>query len=132
MEEARGNPKAIDGIVESGQNRMPIAAAGQGVFERRSPLFDGGAGCARFIAEIVAMAHEGVYRAHGVALPAREQNEGIVEVFGAGARDMAAVAVGFLEGGHHAAREKATRASEPSRSQTRSVLDIAGRRANTS
>src|SRR5207237_10322994 len=98
-----------------------------------APRFDGGARGAGFIAQVVAIAHEGVNGAHGFALLRGEQHERIVEVLGAGAGHAPAVVVGLFDRAHHAARvEKATRATDASSSQTRSAFEMAGRARSTS
>src|ERR1035441_5786867 len=107
---------------------MTGEAALQGLFQIGAPLIHGGARGAGFIAEIVAVAHEGVDGAHGLALLRREQDERVVEVLGAGARHLQAVLIRLVDGDHQSAREEnATRATLPSKSPTRSTLEIAGR-----
>src|SRR5450631_1470742 len=132
VEVARGDTVAGHGIVKRGQHGMRAATAGQCVVEGRAPLLDGARMRAGLVAQIVAIAHEGIHGAYGIALLAGKQHEGIVEIACTGARHAAAISIGIFERGHHAARERATRAREPSSSQTRSTLEMAGRRESTS
>ena len=132
VEIAHGNVVAGDGIVEGGQHGVRLIAARERFAERGAPLLDTAPGRAGLIAQIVAIAHEGIHRAHSIALFAGEQHEGIIEISSARTGHAAAPGVRFFEGGHHAARVRATRASEPSNSQTRSAFEIAGRRDSTS
>ena len=127
VEIARRNPIAAHCIVKRGQHWMRAVTALQRLVERRAPLLDAGPVRACFVAQIVAIAHEGIHRAHGIALRARKQHERIVEVSGARARHATTVRVGILEHGHNAERT-----SDPSISQTRSALEMAGRRESTS
>jgi hypothetical protein len=55
-------------MVQSGERRMRVATARQGIVERRAPLLEGGPIRAGFVAQIVAVAHEGIHGAHGIAL----------------------------------------------------------------
>ena len=110
---------------------------GETAFERlfhvHAPMLHGGTRGAGFVAQIVAVAHEGVDGAHGFALLGGKQDERIVEVLGAAARHAHAVSIGLFDGDHHAAREEnATRATEPSNRPARSILEMAGRAPSTS
>ena len=91
-----------------------------------------GARRAGLVAQVVAIAHERVDGAHGLALLRGKQHEGIVEILGAGARHAAAIFVRLVDRVHHAAREMPSRARDPSSSATRSALQMAGRAASTS
>src|ERR1035441_10375024 len=113
---------------------------GETAFERlfhvRAPLLHGGTRRAGLVAQIVAVAHEGIDGAHGFALLGGKQHERIVEVLGAAARHVLAVSIGLFDGDRHAARRppkvpKATRATEPSSRPTRSALEMAGRAPST-
>ena len=115
--------------------RVLGSAAGEGRIEIGLPSRDGsGAVADAFrVTEIVAVAHERVNRAHGLALRPGEQEEGVVEVFGLGARHALAEGVGLRDGhGFQAARENARRVRAPSSSPTRSTLEMAGRDPRTS
>src|SRR6476646_7380111 len=111
---------------------MIAILAGQRLIERGAPALQRLDRRAGLVAQVVAIAHERVDRAHGVALGAREQQEGIVEVLGAMAGHRAAVCVGTREIAAHAALRNATRAMAPNRSRMRSPLEIAGRPESTS
>src|SRR5262249_10529740 len=64
-------------MVEGGPDRMPAEAPVERVFHFVAPLADGGEVGAGLVAQIVAVAHEGIDGAHGFALLAREQQERI-------------------------------------------------------
>src|ERR1019366_483870 len=107
------------------------------LFHIRAPLVHGGTRRAGFVAQIVAVAHEGIDGAHGFALLGGKQHERIVEVLGAAARHLPAVLIGLVDPDPHAARrppkvEKATRTTEPSSRLARSILEMAGRAPSTS
>src|SRR5580704_3245831 len=109
---------------------------GQSRRQAVAPAVDGGTGCAGLIAEIVAISHEGVHRAHGILLLGREQDERVVEISGAFPGDDAAVRVRLLERGHAARRKatlfNATLARVPISKPARSTFEILGRRERTS
>ena len=86
---------------------------------------------ARFVAQIVANAHEGVHRAHGVVLRFRKQRERVIEILGAILGELAAPVVGELDWLAYAAR-KTHRVTPRSKMPTRSTFEIAGRAFNTS
>src|SRR5262249_49237935 len=111
---------------------MAVVLAGHGVIESYAPAFERLAGGAGLVTEVVAIAHEGVDRAHGVALVAGEQKERVVEVLCAPASYCAAVAVGTIQVIDHAALRKATRAIAPTSRRTRSPREIVGRPESTS
>src|SRR5438105_4091058 len=75
---------------------MAVVLAGQGVVEGDAPALERLAGCAGLVAKVVAVAHEGVDGAHGVALVAGEKEEGVVKVLGAVAGYGSAVCVGLV------------------------------------
>src|SRR5690349_11716714 len=66
---------------------------------------------AQIVAQIIAIAHEGVDRAHRAALGGWEQEKRIIEILGLAARD--AFAPGVRLGDGHAARENARRVRTP-------------------
>src|SRR5439155_22515415 len=70
---------AIYGVMKSGPRRVSVESAGQRVGERGSPAIQGLAPGAGLIAQIVAIAHEGVDCAHRIALITREQDERIIK-----------------------------------------------------
>src|ERR1035437_4441934 len=111
------------------------------LFHVLAPVVHGGTRGAGFVAQIVAVAHEGIDGAHSFALLGGEQHERIVEILGAAARHVQAVLIGLLARAHPAPRrpperppevEKATRATEPSSRPTRSNLEMAGHAPSTS
>ena len=124
--------EAANRVMERRPDGMPAEAALERLLEFPPPALEGRARGARLVAQIVAVAHEGIDSAHGFALLRGEQQEGVVEILGAGARHAAAVLVGLLDRVHGAARRKAVRASEPSSSRTRSAFEMTGLAARTS
>ena len=120
----RGRPARRDGRRNGLPGHPPVRAA---------PALDGGAGGARLVAQVVAIAHEGVDGAHGVALLGGQQHERVVEILGAACgprcgnrrRTAPARASGRP-------REMPSAPGDPSSSPTRSSLEMAGRRASTS
>src|ERR1019366_9722893 len=104
------------------------------LFHIRAPLVHGGTRRAGFVAQIVAVAHEGIDGAHGFALLGGKQHERIVEVLGTATRHAQAVLIRLIDSDdHHAAREEsAMRATEPSSKPTRSTREMAGRAPSTS
>src|SRR5262249_51781880 len=116
------------GVVEGRPDRVIAEVAVEGFFELGAPALDSGARCAGLVAQIVAIPHEGVDGAHGLALLAGEQNEGVVEVPGARAGDLKAILIGLIDRNHYAACvRKVMRKSEASNRRTRSAFEIAGR-----
>src|ERR1035437_3857578 len=120
---------------------MAGEAALERLFHVLAPVVHGGTRGAGFVAQIVAVAHEGIDGAHSFALLGGKQDERIVEVLGAAAGHLQAVSIGLLDGDHHTARrppkrppkvEKATRATEPTSRPARSILEMAGRAPSTS
>src|SRR5208337_3927539 len=78
--------KAPDRMVKSRPDGMPAETALESAGELGAPAVEGRARSAGFVAQIVAMAHEGVDGAHGLALLPGKQHEGVVEILGAAAR----------------------------------------------
>src|SRR5439155_7504343 len=109
-----GNPEAPDGVVKRRPQRMCAEAAFERILHLGAPLVDGGAAGAGFVAEVVTITHERINRAHGPPLLGRKEEERVIEIFGAGARDVTAILMRPRQVFGHAAREKATRAREPS------------------
>src|SRR5690348_5721933 len=76
-----------DRIMKRGPSRISVELPVERVPERRAPALQRLTRCPRLVAQVVAITHERVDGAHGVALLAGEQNEGVVEVLGALAGD---------------------------------------------
>src|ERR1051326_2492413 len=113
----------------------PYGMIAETAFERvlhfQAPAVDCGVRRAWFVAQVVAVSHKCVDRAHGFALLPAQQQKRIIEVFGALAGDLAAVIVRIVNRAGHAPRRKAARANAASSRPARSIFDIAGRAAST-
>src|SRR5215471_789046 len=125
--------EAADGMMKRRPQRMSAELPFKRILEFGAPSLHRRARGARLIAQVIAVAHEGIDGAHRLALLRTEEDERIIEILRAAARDFDAIRVGPVDRRHHAAREEnANRASEPSSRPTRSTLPTAGLARSTS
>ncbi len=82
----------LDSVVESGPDGMVVEFSLERLGQGGAPALDGRAGCARFIAQVVAVAHKGIDGAHGVPLRTAEEYKRVIEIFRTAPRDVPAVA----------------------------------------
>jgi len=87
-------------IEERGPGGVVVGMSGEGFSKGIAPTINCRAGGAGFIAEVVAVAHESVDRAHRVLFFGREQDERVIEITGAGFGYGAAVGLGLFERSH--------------------------------
>src|SRR5262245_3981651 len=95
--------------MEGGPHGVAAEAAIERVFHFSRPPVERSAARTGIVAKIVTLAHKRIDRAHCGALRGAEQEERIIEVFGAAARDSAAIPVRLLDFHPHAARRNAAR-----------------------
>ena len=85
-------------------------------------------GDALVVAQIVAVAHEGVDGAHGFALREREQQEGEIEVLRLRARDLDAPLVGLFDSDSRRSCGRGKRPAGERAQQQTDALDFRNRR----
>ena len=115
---------ALHSVVKRRPQLVFAVLAPERTIEIAPPTFDAFARCTLALADVVAVTHEGIDGAHGVALLPRKQQEGIVEI--AGARSGNVLTEGIRRLQVYSVFHRL-----PTRSCTRSNLEMLGRRANT-
>src|ERR1700688_501957 len=95
-----GNLIALHRVMEGRPQWIVAVLAGQRPIQIPAPAVDGLARSTRSLADVIAVAHEGVDSTHRVALFAGKQQERVVEITRASAGDAAAEGVGRSQVNH--------------------------------
>src|ERR1700720_4856110 len=98
MEILTGNLVALHRVMEGRPQGIVAVLAGQRPIQIPAPAVDGLARSAGSLADVIAVAHEGVDSTHRVALFAGKQQERVIEIARASAGDTAAEGVGRSTG----------------------------------